>query len=403
MKPRQSNAAQRDRRSDLSTVSIMTLNAEFLWDGVGPEEGHPRIRFPWRHKRVEAERHMERIAEIVRACDPDLAVICEVENRSALERFNDGFLRESGYRAFIFEGDDVDTGQDVALLTRVDPDEVTFHEEAMSRNGVRKGLTKNIVAKVRVGSLRLGVIGVHLIANPDDRSRRAEREAQAGCIRELTRRLRRSNHLPVVCGDFNDYDGCVESSDCNDSMPISNVLRIARQMDPKHAHDDLVNASRFVLDSIGASSLDHFADPPAFMREAARIIKPDGRVVIALANFESLSCKLGRNVDRVKRRLGRPRPDWRLYWEQPEDHNVKGDLPYMHTLAGESLVVDRLWGISLLWLFSRYGSVLDRLPERAATTIWGGFDAIARRRPQDSDMIIAVYRKPGAAPWPKTR
>lgn len=150
-------------------------------------------------------------------------------------------------------------------------------------------------------------------------------------------------------------------------------------------------------------SLDHFADPPAFMREAARIIKPDGRVVIALANFESLSCKLGRTVDRVKRRLGRPRPEWRLYWEQPEDHNVKGDLPYMHQLAGDALVVDRLWGISLLWLFSRYGSVLDRLPERAATTVWGGFDAIAKRRPQDSDMIIAVYRKPGAAPWPKTR
>lgn len=224
----------------------MALNAEFLWDGAGPEEGHPRIRFPWRYNRVEAERHMERIAEIVVASDPDVAIVCEVENQSALTRFNNGFLAGSGYRAFVFEGDDVDTGQDVALLTRIDPDEVTFHEEAMSLNGVRKGLTKNIVAKLRVGSLRLGVVGVHLIANPDDRSRRAEREAQAGCIRELTRRLRRSNHLPVVCGDFNDYDGCIESSDCNDSTPISNVLRIARQMDPKSRDDDLVNASCFV-------------------------------------------------------------------------------------------------------------------------------------------------------------
>ena len=150
-------------------------------------------------------------------------------------------------------------------------------------------------------------------------------------------------------------------------------------------------------------SLDHFADPPAFMREAARIIKPDGRVVIALANFESVSCRLGRSVDRLKRRLGRKRPEWRLYWEQPEDHNVKGDLPYVRSLGSGALEVDRLWGISLLWLFSRYGQALDLMPQRAAGAIWGGLDRVARRRPQDSDMIISVWRKPGAAPWPKTK
>ena len=105
----------------------------------------------------------------------------------------------------------------------------------------------------------------------------------------------------------------------------------------------------------------------AFMREAARITRPDGRVVIALANFESVSCKLGRASDRLMRRLRRPRPAWRPYWEMPEDHNVKGDLPYVRSLGGDWLVLDRCTGISLLWLFSRYGALLDRLPERMAT------------------------------------
>lgn len=150
-------------------------------------------------------------------------------------------------------------------------------------------------------------------------------------------------------------------------------------------------------------SLDHFADPEKFMREAARITKPDGRVVIALANFESVSCRLGRGVDTVKRRLGRPRPSWRLYWQTPEDHNVKGDLPYVRSLGSDALVVDRLWGISVLWLFSRYGHVLDLMPERAASGVWRALDAIAKRRPQDSDMIISVWRKPGAAPWRTSR
>ncbi len=139
-------------------------------------------------------------------------------------------------------------------------------------------------------------------------------------------------------------------------------------------------------------SLDHFADAHAFMREAARTLKPDGRVVIALANFESLSCKLGRSVDRIKRRLGRPRPPWRPYWIIPEDHNVKGDMAFIRGLGGNALALDGVRGISLLWLFSGYGEALDALPGSAARAIWRSLDAAARLRPQASDMIISVWR-----------
>jgi SAM-dependent methyltransferase len=140
-------------------------------------------------------------------------------------------------------------------------------------------------------------------------------------------------------------------------------------------------------------SLDHFVDGYAFMREAARITKADGRVVIALANFESLSCRLGRNIDRMKWRLGRPRPPWRRYWETPEDHNVKGDLDYVKTLGGDVLELDRCFGISTLWLMFGWGSLLDRLPERTARRIWRALDAYANRRPWHSDMIISVWRR----------
>lgn len=142
-------------------------------------------------------------------------------------------------------------------------------------------------------------------------------------------------------------------------------------------------------------SLDHFADAHAFMREAARIIKPDGQVVIALANFESLSCRIGRLVDRTKRALRRPRPRWRLYWQIPEDHNVKGDLAFVRALGGESLALERTWGISLFWLVPAYGKLLNALPEGAAQRTWRAMDAIGRRRPQDADMIISVWKRRG--------
>lgn len=143
-------------------------------------------------------------------------------------------------------------------------------------------------------------------------------------------------------------------------------------------------------------SLDHFVDGHAFMREAARVIKPNGRVVIALANFESVSCRLGRVVDRVKWKLGRPRPPWRRYWETPEDHNVRGDLPYVMSLGGDALTLDRCFGISLLWLMFGWGAFLDRLPEGAANRIWRALDGYANKRPSQSDMIISVWRKPDA-------
>ena len=149
-------------------------------------------------------------------------------------------------------------------------------------------------------------------------------------------------------------------------------------------------------------SLDHFSDPPAFMREAARVTKDGGRVIVALANFESISCRAGRTVDRVKRRLGRPRPPWRLYWQIPEDHNVKGDLRYVRSLGGEALEMERCFGISLLWNTEPVGWLLDRLPETAAGVLWRALDRAARPLPRHADMIISVWRKGSGGAWTTT-
>jgi len=149
-------------------------------------------------------------------------------------------------------------------------------------------------------------------------------------------------------------------------------------------------------------SLDHFADVPAFMREAARVTRPGGRVVIALANFESVACRIGRRADRVNRKLRRPRPPWRQYWQIPEDHNVKGDLPYVRSLGGDALELERCFGMSMLWNVAVYKWALDHMPEPAAEWIWHRLDRVVRSRPQHSDMIFSIWRKRGAASWPNS-
>lgn len=148
-------------------------------------------------------------------------------------------------------------------------------------------------------------------------------------------------------------------------------------------------------------ALDHFVSPQAFMREAARALRPNGRLIVALANYESLSCKLGRRLRWVAHRVSRrpPSPD-RPYWEIPPDHYHKGDLPFVRRLGGASLRLERCYGISLLWLSHgwggwSWGNTLDRLPNRLARLILAALDRIAYRAPGLADMIVSVWRPTG--------
>ncbi len=142
-------------------------------------------------------------------------------------------------------------------------------------------------------------------------------------------------------------------------------------------------------------SLDHFVRPHAFMREASRVLRPDGRAIVALANYESLSCRLGRVLRPLVRTLLRQAPSpHRPYFEPPPDHYHKGDLPFVRTLGGEEFGLERCYGVSLLWLLDGWGKALDRLPAWLANTMLGGLDRIAYRSPGLADMIISVWR-----PW----
>lgn len=142
-------------------------------------------------------------------------------------------------------------------------------------------------------------------------------------------------------------------------------------------------------------SLDHFVDPHAFMREAARIVRPEGRVVIALHNFESLSCRLGRLRERMVQPFLRdhqhPR---RRYWEVHADHHQKGELSFVQELGGDSLQLERCYGLSLFWQFPRWGALLDRLPAPVARGVWQTLNRAAYGLPGMADMIISVWRRP---------
>lgn len=140
------------------------------------------------------------------------------------------------------------------------------------------------------------------------------------------------------------------------------------------------------------AALDHFADRHAFMREAARVVKPGGRVIVSLNNFEGLACRLGRLLHPLARRSGLHHcADWPC-WEIPADHTFKGDWQVIRELGGANLALERAYGISLLCMFYGWGQVLRRLPKGLAQRMLGFADRIAYARPSWSDVIVSVWR-----------
>jgi len=140
-------------------------------------------------------------------------------------------------------------------------------------------------------------------------------------------------------------------------------------------------------------SLDHFAKPRAFMREVARVLRPSGRAVIAIANYDSLSCRLGRTLFLGRQRLGLPvYQEQRHYWEIPANHTFRGTYQKLVALGGPCLDLIECRGVSLFWLFRRWTWLTERLPRPIAWSAMTAADRIAYRSPQLADMMVSVWR-----------
>jgi len=134
-------------------------------------------------------------------------------------------------------------------------------------------------------------------------------------------------------------------------------------------------------------ALDHFPDPQRSIEEMSRVLKPEGEAIIAIANFESLSCRVGRAWHSIlKKFIKGDHP--RTPWEIPEDHTYKLDYPIIIGLVERHFEVKKILPISLLWTAPHWGKAISLPPQRVAQGILSFLDAIARRMPALSDVII---------------
>ena len=142
-------------------------------------------------------------------------------------------------------------------------------------------------------------------------------------------------------------------------------------------------------------SLDHFAQPRAFMREAARVLKPDGRAIIGISNYDSLSCRIARLTCHLQQIWGTDLYRGRNFWEIPPNHTFRGTYRLLRRLGEPDLELVGCRGVSLLWLYRYWSKLLQALPRSLAWSMTRTLDRIAYRVPAAADLVVSVWKPRG--------
>ena len=135
-------------------------------------------------------------------------------------------------------------------------------------------------------------------------------------------------------------------------------------------------------------ALDHFPYPVKAIEEIARVLKPEGKAIIAIANFESLGFKLGRWVYRLEKIIYLGKPKHQNVWEIPADHTLKFDYKVLKRLVKPHLKIEQSTGISLLYGLPGWSLLLDKLPTKISLAILKALDKLASYLPSVSDVIL---------------
>ena len=250
-----------DRRSNKYQLSIAEYNVEFLFLNSSSCTTHtlscPGEDCRWNND-SEAISHMQYVANVINELDVDILLLVEVEDCCVLQFLYDNYLSttlQSAYNIYLVKGTDSITGENVALLTKIDPidDVIRYTESATYPNANSlcidtstsgtKTISKNLVANFSgIDNFPdFVLIGIHFLSQPSNQGRCLQREAQADVVVDIINGYDGTNYENfIVLGDFNDYDN--ENKDVNNHTSITNVLPFIKES----ITPNLINTVQFV-------------------------------------------------------------------------------------------------------------------------------------------------------------
>jgi exonuclease III len=239
-----------DRRLNKNNLRLVQYNVEWLFIDYYSAMNCPGSGCTWVNQ-SEAETHMDYVAKVVNQLNPDIINFCEIEGCDELNILKDK-LDNDDYVPYLKKGTDTSTGQNVGMLTRVDPLINLYRTEMKydypipgSKCGYTgvpstSGVSKHYITEFMFNDYIIAFIAAHLIAIPTDSTRCAQREAQAAVLQNTIYSYINKGYEVIMLGDFNDYDA--EVLDVNNNKPTSRVLDILKGNDGDFAgHYTLYN------------------------------------------------------------------------------------------------------------------------------------------------------------------
>jgi exonuclease III len=196
----------------------------------------------WKNS-TEAEKHIDYVAKRIQDINPDIINFCEVEGCDELNILKDKL--DGTYVPYLKKGTDTSTGQNVGMLTRIDPTTDLYRTELKHDYPIpysdcgftgtkgSTGVSKHYITEFQFNGLNVAFISAHLIAIPTNETRCAQREAQAIILQTVIMDYISRNYEIIMIGDFNDYDA--EIMDMNNNTPTSQVLDILKGLKGDYA------------------------------------------------------------------------------------------------------------------------------------------------------------------------
>ena len=217
-----------DNRENPSTWTLVQYNAEWLF--TEPYSSCPGI-CTW-NTTTEQYVHMDTIQNVLRDLNADTVHLCEVQSCTQLDEVKPS----EKYTSYMIQGSDTYTGQNVGLITKIDPIEPLIRTEERVSYPIQnsqcgytgepgtEGVSKHLITRFIIQNVSIYLIGAHLLSDPNDPTSCAKREAQALTLQTQIQQFIDQGHEVVVLGDLNDFDGIY--MDINQNKPNSQVLEI---------------------------------------------------------------------------------------------------------------------------------------------------------------------------------
>ena len=225
-----------DRRQNKNSLRLVQYNVEWLFIDYNSNSKCPGTGCPWTTV-DDAKIHLSYVADAIKSLNPDIINFCEIEGCDELNMLITE-LQDTTYNPYLKQGTDTSTGQNVGMLTRIDPLTSLYRSEERASYPVpgskcgytgtsgTSGVSKHYITEFNLGGLKTAFIGAHLLAYPTDTSRCAQREAQAQVLQNVIYSYVVKGYEIIFLGDLNDFDA--EVPDINSDKPISYVLDILK-------------------------------------------------------------------------------------------------------------------------------------------------------------------------------